>query len=71
MTVCDDCAPGTAVEQLSGEERSGEQAICPTCGRDLSPAPTAPWHFKLMLVAVVIYLGLRAWQGIVWVAGRF
>lgn len=30
-----------------------------------------PWHFKLLLGAAVLYLGFRAWEGIVWVAGRF
>ena len=27
----------------------------------------APWHFKVLLVGLVIYLGYRAWQGIDWV----
>jgi hypothetical protein len=26
----------------------------------------APWHFKLLLVAIVLYLGYRLYQGIVW-----
>jgi hypothetical protein len=30
--------------------------------------PRAPWHFKLLLVALVLYLGYRAYQGIFWVA---
>lgn len=29
--------------------------------------PRAPWHFKLLLVALVLYLGYRAIQGVVWV----
>jgi hypothetical protein len=50
---------------------------CPTCGRsvDAGPAhapapeepealPPIPWHLKLLVVALVIYLGFRAWQGI-------
>ncbi len=65
MAVCDECGPDGAVDQLSPD------GTCPTCGRALGPPLTAPWHFKLLLVAVVIYLGWRAWQGIVWVAGRF
>lgn len=43
---------------------------CPSCGRVLADPPGAPWHFKLLLVALVLYLGFRAWQGIVWVAER-
>ena len=26
----------------------------------------APWHFKVILVGTVIYLGYRSYQGIVW-----
>jgi hypothetical protein len=49
---------------------------CPTCGASLEqPAsvatandiPRAPWHFKLLLVALVVYLGYRAYQGVFWV----
>ena len=28
----------------------------------------APWHFKLMLVALILYLGYRAYQGVDWLA---
>lgn len=41
---------------------------CPTCGRQLgeqtvkTKAPRAPWHFKLLVVALVIYLGWRLIQ---------
>jgi len=51
---------------------------CPSCGRQVAeptgPAPAvegrdrAPWHFKLLVVAVVAYLGWRLVQGLVWVA---
>jgi hypothetical protein len=48
---------------------------CPTCGHVLSVTPgeraaeegRAPWHFKLLLAAVVAYLGWRAAQGVAWV----
>jgi hypothetical protein len=39
--------------------------VCPTCGRQIADAqaePRAPWHFKLMVAAVVIYLLWRAVQ---------
>ena len=29
-------------------------------------AMKAPWHFKLMIAAIVLYLGFRAAQGIEW-----
>ena len=48
---------------------------CPTCGRQVGEPseavgaePGAPWHFKLLLLAVVLYLGWRLVQGLVWVA---
>ena len=46
---------------------------CPTCGRVLAePAaevdePRAPWHFKLMVLAVCVYLGWRLIQLITWI----
>jgi len=38
---------------------------CPTCGRTIGEPAKVPWHFKLLVVATVLYLGFRAWQGIV------
>ncbi|MBV8295846.1 MAG: hypothetical protein JO085_03340 [Acidimicrobiia bacterium] len=38
---------------------------CPTCGRVIAEPAKVPWHFKLLVVATVLYLGFRAWQGIV------
>lgn len=31
----------------------------------------APWHFKLAVGAIVVYLGYRAWQGIEWLWPHF
>ena len=52
---------------------------CPTCGRTVDPgsahAPASeeeteldplPWHFKLLVAAIALYLGYRAFQGIDW-----
>ncbi len=33
------------------------------------PLDPIPWHFKLLLGAVALYLGYRAFQGIEWLAG--
>jgi hypothetical protein len=30
--------------------------------------PRAPWHFKMLLVATVVYLGYRLYQGVFWLA---
>jgi len=51
----------------------GPDGSCPTCGRvvaepgDAQEQVKAPWHFKLLLVAVVIYLGWRLIQMIGWI----
>ncbi len=48
---------------------------CPACGDDL-PEPgagedlTTPWHFKLLVVAVIVYLGWRAVQGVQWLVAQ-
>ncbi len=41
---------------------------CPTCGTLLEEHRPVPWHFRLMIVATVVYLGYRAYQGIAWLA---
>jgi hypothetical protein len=28
-----------------------------------------PWHFKLLLGALAVYLGYRAFQGVEWLVG--
>lgn len=54
----------------------GAEGTCPTCGRMIvDPAaavdePKAPWHFKLLVGAVIAYLGWRAIQGVQWVVER-
>jgi hypothetical protein len=62
MPYCDDCSKYWAPSAMTPE------GTCPTCGRDLE-APQqvatddveekAPWHFKLLVVALVVYLGWR------------
>jgi hypothetical protein len=47
----------------------GKDGTCPTCGRqvgeieqrgdDAVSEEKAPWHFKLLVVALVLYLGWR------------
>ncbi|HVF76504.1 MAG TPA: hypothetical protein VM938_15820 [Acidimicrobiales bacterium] len=54
----------------------GEGGECPTCGGVIADAavedvPAVPWHFKLLLVALVLYLVFRAWQGVEWLTARF
>jgi hypothetical protein len=70
MPWCDACAKFWNPPSL-------HDGTCPTCGATLeapeSPESTvtstrAPWHFKLLLVALVLYLGYRAYQGVFWLA---
>ena len=49
----------------------GEDGSCPTSGAVIAEPVKAPWHFKLMLLALTLYLGWRAWQGIDWLVHRF
>ena len=55
---------------------------CPACGSTVDPGgaqaadddddalPPLPWHFKLLVGALALYLGYRAFQGIEWVATK-
>jgi len=45
---------------------------CPVCGRVLADPlvedePKAPWHFKLLVAAVAVYLLWRLVQLITWI----
>ena len=40
-------------------------------GSSVEPPAKTPWHFKLLMVAVALYLGFRAFQGVEWVIDRF
>jgi len=65
MPWCEDCA---RFWNPSSMNRVGS---CPTCGKVIVEPAGTPWHFKLLLVAVVLYLGFRAYQGVIWVVHRF
>ena len=62
MPWCDDCEKYWAPSAMTPE------GTCPTCGADLeAPPPTtedekAPWHFKLLVVALVVHLGYRFFE---------
>ncbi len=82
MPWCPDCdrfynpntlnADGTCP---SGHQVGNEKAVTtdgdapPEKLRKFRDEPT-PWHFKLLVVAVSIYLLFRLVQGIVWVSGH-
>jgi len=53
---------------------------CPQCGASVDAggatvatddaAIAMPWHLKLLLGALAVYLGYRAWEGLAWVWDR-
>jgi hypothetical protein len=63
MPWCETCSKYWAPTALTVE------GTCPTCGRAVAQADAdthaaqadeaTPWHFKLLVVAVVVYLGWR------------
>jgi hypothetical protein len=63
MPWCEECAKYLAPSAMN------EDGTCPTCGR-LVEEPTvdedadvsAPWHFKLLVATVIVYLGWRVLQ---------
>jgi len=64
-------APGTAepAEALRNDAGSGDAE--PEGDGDHDGLPPVPWHLKLMVGAVAVYLGWRALQGIEWVVHQF
>lgn len=72
MPWCDACDEYRAPTALATD------GTCATCESDVdttdlkNPAPTkAPWHFWLMVVALVVYLGWRLVEAAIWLVGRF
>ena len=62
MLWCEKCLVAWEADRL------GPAGECPDCGQVTGGGgrPPVPWHFKPVLVAAVVYLGWRAWQGVVW-----
>lgn len=66
MPWCEECSRYLAPNALN------EDGTCPSCGRpvgeteqragDVATEQGTPWHFKLLVVALVVYLGWRFFQ---------
>ncbi|MEM7341810.1 MAG: hypothetical protein AAF467_24400 [Actinomycetota bacterium] len=74
MPWCDSCDSYLAPNSVKTD------GTCPTCSTEVDAAdmaaaaqpPTrAPWHFWVMVAALVAYLGWRLVEGAVWVGGLF
>ena len=72
MPWCDTC------DQYLAPNAVDADGTCPTCHHEVDvgdvgnePPQRAPWHFWLMVAALVLYLGWRLIQGVGWAAGKF
>jgi len=61
---CEDCSKFWNPTSMNAD------GTCPTCARVIAPPAKTPWHFKLLMAAVALYLGFRAVQGVDWVLDR-
>lgn len=82
MPWCDDCSKYWAPNSLEangvcptckrvlatkGALRMEARSLgIPGPGEKEGEAPKAPWHFKVMVGAVTLYLLWRVWEGILW-----
>ncbi|MEZ5341623.1 MAG: hypothetical protein R2706_09255 [Acidimicrobiales bacterium] len=72
MPWCDTCDHYVKPEDVDDGGKHSE------CGSEVDVAdqrvemasPRAPWHFKLMVVLLVLYLGWRLVQFVLWIFGR-
>ena len=62
MPWCEDCA------KFWNPNSMPPDGSCPTCGRVIAEPPSTkvPWHFWLLLAALVVYLGWRVVQALEW-----
>jgi hypothetical protein len=65
--TCPTC--GHPVDAGHAQSASLNEPTAPTAleANTEEPLDPVPWHFKLMLGALAIYLGYRAFQGVEWV----
>lgn len=76
MPWCDGC------DRFYNPSTLAPDGTCPSCGEKLARPPKhereaekdggtkIPWHFWILLVALVVYLGWRLFQGISWVVHK-
>jgi hypothetical protein len=75
---CDECSQWFSPNALTAAGH------CPKCGRAVgksgpadqlldpdAPPPKVPWHFWLLIGALVLYLGWRLLEGVGWIIERF
>jgi hypothetical protein len=57
--LADGACPGCGTPVDKGKARSSDEE---------DDLPPIPWHLKLLLVAIAVYLGYRLFQGVEWLA---
>ena len=62
---CPSCGQVLELRQLLPQPAAATET---GSGADEEAGPKAPWHFKVLLCGLVIYLGWRGVQGLEWVA---
>ncbi len=60
MPWCESC------ERFQDNSEVDKEGHCPKCGSVIAPPKRAPWHFKLLVVATIIYLTYRLIQLVMW-----
>lgn len=65
--TCPSC--GRPVDQgtLRAGDTSADLAVEPSVAAEVDDGVSAPWHFWVMVVGVVVYLGWRLVEGGIWV----
>lgn len=48
----------------------GGEGRAPAGDEDADDGPSAPWHFKVLLVGLLVYMTWRGVQGVEWVAHK-
>ncbi len=76
MPWCTDC------DRFLSPSTIRPDGTCPSCGHPVDAArltaaggdeeslPPVPWHLKVLVGGVAVYLLFRLYQGIEWLAGR-
>lgn len=72
MPWCDTCDAYLSPNSVDAD------GTCPTCHNEVDHSDKitetetpVPWHFWIVLVALVAYLGWRLIQGIAWISQQF
>ncbi len=68
MPWCEPCEKSWTPTSLNAD------GTCPHCGEAVDgtehisqPPHRAPWHFKLMVVTITVYLAYRLFQLVLWI----